>query len=94
MIDLQQRYCHKVGCYGNRDMQIWGSGDRKAIRREVLRKLNVARGGSFIFRSDHSVSSSVSGHTCDYIVQLVRDFGQYPPQLGEFDETLPLPNQA
>jgi hypothetical protein len=34
------------------------------------------------------VSSSVSGHTYDYIVKLVREFGQYPLQLGEFDEAL------
>lgn len=87
VIDLRQRYGHKIGFCGNSDMQIWETGDREAIRREVLRKLNAARGGGFIFQSDHSVSSSVSGHTYDYIVKLVREFGQYPLHLGEFEET-------
>ena len=30
-------------------MQVWETGDREAIRREVLRKLNAAKGGGFIF---------------------------------------------
>jgi hypothetical protein len=71
---------------GNSDIQVWESGDRQAIRREVLRKLNAARGGGFIFQSDHSVSSAVSGPTYDYIVGLVRQYGKYPLHLGEFDE--------
>jgi hypothetical protein len=28
----------------------------------------------------------VAGTTYDYIVQLVRQYGQYPINLGEFDE--------
>ena len=67
------------------DNQVWEAGERDAIRREVLRKLNAAKGGGMIFQSDHSVSSSVSGHTYDHIVQLVREHGRYPLQLGEFD---------
>ena len=63
-----------MGFCGNSDIQVWETGDREAIRREVLRKLNAARGGGFIFQSDHSVSSSVSGHTYDYIVKLVREY--------------------
>ena len=68
-------------------MQVWEDGDRAAIRREVLRKLNAAKGGGLIFQSDHSVSSAVAGRTYDYIVKLVREFGRYPLDLGEFDET-------
>jgi hypothetical protein len=34
------------------------------------------------------VSSAVSGHTYDYIVKLVREYGEYPIRLGEFDEKL------
>ena len=44
----------------------------------MLRKLNAAKGGGYIFQSDHSVSSAVSGQTYDYIVKLVREFGNYP----------------
>jgi hypothetical protein len=69
----------------NNDIQVWETGDRELIKRDVLRKLNAAKGGGFIFQSDHSVSSDVSGQTYDYIVKLVREYGKYPLQLGEFD---------
>ncbi len=52
----------------------------------LVGQLNAARGGSYIFQSDHSVSSAVSGPTYDYIVKLVREFGTYPIHLGEFEE--------
>ena len=86
VLDLRRRFGHHMGFCGNSNIQVWETGDREAIRREVLRKLNAARGGGFIFQSDHSVSSSVSGQTYDYIVKLVREYGQYPLRLGEFDE--------
>ena len=87
VVELRQKYGHTIGFCGNSNMQVWETGDRDAIRREVLRKLNAARGGGFIFQSDHSVSSNVPGHTYDYIVNLVREFGQYPIRLPEeFDE--------
>jgi hypothetical protein len=34
------------------------------------------------------VSSGVSGETYDYIVKLVRAYGRYPLELGEFDEPI------
>jgi hypothetical protein len=86
VLDLRRRFGHRMGFCGNSDIQVWEKGDHVAIRREVLRKLNAARGGGLIFQSDHSVSSSVSGQTYDDIVKLVREFGRYPLQLGEFDE--------
>ena len=86
VLDLRRRYGHQMAFCGNSDIQVWETGDRQAVRWEVLRKLNAARGGGFIFQSDHSVSSSVSGPTYDYIVKLVREFGEYPLRLGEFDE--------
>ncbi|MCX6906042.1 MAG: hypothetical protein NTW03_21695 [Verrucomicrobia bacterium] len=88
VVELRRHYGHRIGFCGNSDIQVWESGDREAIRREVLRKLNAAKDGGFIFQSDHSVSSSVSGHTYDYIVKLVRQYGQYPIQLGEYEEHL------
>jgi uroporphyrinogen decarboxylase len=86
VLDLRRRFGHRMGFCGGSSIQVWESGDREAIRREVLTKLNAARGGGFIFQSDHSVSSAVSGQTYDYIVNLVREYGRYPLQLGEFDE--------
>jgi hypothetical protein len=87
-VELRRQYGHTIGFCGNSNVQVWETGDRDAIRHEVLRKLNAAKGGGYVFQSDHSVSSSVSGHTYDYIVKLVREFGRYPIQLGEFEEQL------
>ena len=86
VVELRRRYGHGMAFCGNSDVRVWETGDRDAIRREVLRKLNAARGGGYVFLSDHSVTSGVSGPTYDYIVQLVREYGRYPLRLGEFEE--------
>lgn len=88
VIELRKEYGHELGFCGNSDIQIWETGDRELIRREVLRKLNAARGGGYIFQSDHSVTSGVSGETYDTIIKLVRQYGNYPLELGEFNVDL------
>jgi len=88
VIELRRKFGHKISFFGNSNIQIWETGDRELIRREVLRKLNAAKGGGYIFASDHSVTSAISGHTYDYIVRLVREHGQYPLDLGEFGDVL------
>ena len=88
VVALRRQYGHRLAFCGNSDVQVWEAGDPGVIRREVIRKLNAAKGGGLIFQSDHSVSSSVSGRTYDAIVKLVREFGQYPLRLGEFDESV------
>jgi uroporphyrinogen-III decarboxylase len=88
-VELRRQYGHGLGFCGNSDIQVWETGDRATIRREVLRKLNAAKGGGYIFQSDHSVSSAVAGSTYDYIVKLVREFGNYPIRLpAEFEEAV------
>ncbi|MBI5010750.1 MAG: hypothetical protein HZB98_14140 [Bacteroidia bacterium] len=84
-IKLKRLYRNRIGYCGNNDIMIWETNDLELIRRETLKKLNAAKGGGFIFQSDHSVSGSVSGWTYDYIVKLVREYGRYPLKLGEFD---------
>jgi hypothetical protein len=87
VVELRRRYGHQLAFCGNSDVTTWETGDEDAIRREVLRKLNAAKGGGLIFQSDHSVTSGVSGRTYDFVVNLVREFGDYPLDLGEYDET-------
>ncbi len=87
-VELRRQYGHSIGFCGNSDIQVWETGDKERIRREVLRKLNAAKGGGLIFQSDHSVASNISGETYDYIVGLVREYGNYPLNLGEFDEAI------
>jgi uroporphyrinogen decarboxylase len=84
-VELRKNYGQKLGICGNSNMQVWETGDKDMIREEVLRKLNAAKGGKYIFQSDHSVASNISGHTYDYIVKLVREYGKYPLNLGEYD---------
>jgi hypothetical protein len=85
VIELRKKYGHSIAFCGNSDIQVWESGDKTAIKKEVLRKLNAAKGGGLIFQSDHSISSEVSGRTYDYIVNLVRRYGKYPLELNEYD---------
>jgi uroporphyrinogen decarboxylase len=89
-VELRRRYGHRIGFCGNSDIRTWETGDRELIRGEVLRKLNAAKGGGVIFQSDHSVTSNVSGATYDYIVRLVREYGTYPLNLGEYDRDVSL----
>ncbi len=84
-VRLKRLYGDRIGYCGNNDIRLWETGDPDIIKRETLKKLNAAKNGGFIFQSDHSVSSDVSGKTYDYIVKLVREYGKYPLRLGEFD---------
>jgi len=56
-VDLRKEHGKPLGMCGNSNMMVWETGDKKLIREEVLRKLNAAKGGSYIFQSDHSVST-------------------------------------
>jgi uroporphyrinogen decarboxylase len=85
VIDLRRRFGHRIGFCGNMDVVVWANGSREEIRQAVLTKLNAAKGGGYLFQSDHSVPSSISGANYDYVVRLVREHGRYPLQLGEFD---------
>ncbi|MBM3878354.1 MAG: hypothetical protein FJ387_01325 [Verrucomicrobia bacterium] len=88
VVHLRRVYRDQLAFCGNSDVTVWETGDRAAVRREVLRKLNAAKQGGYVFMSDHSVTSAVSGPTYDYIVALVREHGRYPLALGEFDEAV------
>ena len=84
-VSLKKQYGDNIGYCGNNDIKVWETGDLELIKGETLKKLNAAKSGGYIFQSDHSVSSSVSGMTYDYIVKLVREYGKYPLSLGEYD---------
>ena len=84
-VALRRQYGHKIGFCGNMDVQLWSSGTRDQLKAAVLTKLNAAKGGGFIFQSDHSVPGNVPGESYDYVVKLVREHGRYPLQLGAYD---------
>jgi len=85
VIELRRQYGHQIAFCGNMDVLTWAEADDEELKRVVLTKLNAAKGGGYIFQSDHSVPSNVSAHNYEYVVNLVRQYGQYPLQLGEFD---------
>ncbi len=85
VVDLRRRFGHRIGFCGNMDVLLWANGTREELRQAVLRKLNAAKGGGFIFQSDHSVPDNVSAERYEYVLGLVRKHGTYPLDLAEFD---------
>jgi uroporphyrinogen decarboxylase len=85
VVELRRQYGHRIGFCGNMDVITWAHASQEELKSVVLRKLNAAKGGGYIFQSDHSVPSNVSGQNYDYVVNLVRKHGKYPLQLGEYD---------
>jgi hypothetical protein len=85
VVELRRRYGHRIAFCGNMDVAAWAQADFSALEGIVLRKLNAAKGGGYLFASDHSVPSNVSGERYDLVVKLVRQYGQYPLRLGAHD---------
>ncbi|MEM2673282.1 MAG: uroporphyrinogen decarboxylase family protein [Candidatus Bathyarchaeia archaeon] len=88
VIELRRKYGHKIAFCGNMNVIEWATKSLDELKAIVLRKLNAAKGGGFIFQSDHSVSSDISGWRYDYVINLIREFGKYPLSLGEYDLSL------
>lgn len=85
VVDLRREYGHRMGFCGNMDALAWANDDFDGLKRQALTKLNAAKGGGYIFQSDHSVPSNVSAERYEYVINLVREKGKYPLSLGEYD---------
>jgi len=85
VVDLRRKLGHRLAFCGNMDVITWADAARDELKKVVLRKLNAAKGGGYIFQSDHSVPTNVSAGNYDCVVKLVREYGRYPLELGEFD---------
>ena len=85
VVDLRRKLGHRMAFCGNMDVITWAKATKEELKKVVLTKLNAAKGGGYIFGSDHSVPSNVPGQNYDYVVKLVRKYGKYPLQLGQFD---------
>jgi hypothetical protein len=85
VVDLRRKYGHRIAFCGNMNVMEWADCSQEELRSIVLRKLNAAKGGGLIWQSDHSVPSNVSAENYEYVVNLVREYGQYPLDLGEYD---------
>jgi len=78
VVDLKQRWGDKLTFVGNMDVVKWAELPMDELKDYVLRKLTAGKDGGFIFQSDHSVPDSVSAERYDYVVNLVREHGNYP----------------
>jgi hypothetical protein len=85
VVQLKRQFGSRWAFTGNIDVRVLATNDRDAIRREILTKLNAAKRGGYIIQSDHSVPDNVDPASYDFVRQLVREFGVYPLDLGEFD---------
>lgn len=85
VVELRRQYGHRIAFCGNMDVLQWAECSPEELKAIVLTKLNAAKGGGFIFQSDHSVPSNVSGQNYEYVVNLVREYGRYPLRLGQYD---------
>ncbi|MBE7560277.1 hypothetical protein HS125_15585 [bacterium] len=87
VLELKRRFGDRWAFVGNIDVRVLARNNRDEVRREVLIKLNAAKGGGYIVHSDHSVPDNVAPATYDYLVSLVKEYGEYPLELGEYDRT-------
>jgi len=85
VVALRREHGHRIAFCGNMDVLTWARGSEEELRRVVLTKLNAAKGGGFIFQSDHSVPGNISARNYEYVIGLVREYGRYPLRLGEYD---------
>lgn len=85
VVEIRKKYGHEMGFCGNIDSLAWANDSLEDLKAQVLRKLNAAKGGGYIVQSDHSVPSNVSAERYKFVVDLVRQYGKYPLDLGEFD---------
>jgi uroporphyrinogen-III decarboxylase len=76
--EFRQEFGHRIGFCGGFDVLTWANGTPEELKNLTLKILSAARGGGYLFGSDHSVPSNVSGQNYDYVVKLVREYGRYP----------------
>jgi uroporphyrinogen decarboxylase len=78
VVSLKPEYTGRLAFVGNVDVRVLERGDPREIRSEVIYKLQAAKGGGWVFQSDHSISSSVSPESYELAISILRKFGNYP----------------
>ena len=85
VVEMKRKYGRKLAYYGNIDVRILEHGTKEDVEKEVLYKLNAAKGGGYVPASDHSVSWDVKVENFDYMHKLIDEYGKYPLSLGKYD---------
>jgi hypothetical protein len=81
VVELKREYAGRLAFCGNLDVRVLEEGDPETIRRLVLYKLQAAKGGGWIFQSDHSITSQVTPESYALALEALREFGNYPLDL-------------
>lgn len=74
---IVERYGEAMVITGGIDVRILSSNDRKAIDRELREKIRHAKKGKYIFHSDHSIPPDVTLETYRFVIEKVKEYGQY-----------------
>lgn len=85
VVELKKKYKNRLAFVGNIDVREVLTGDQDNLKRDVLRRLNAAKGGGYIPMSDHSVPDNVPVENYDFYMELINSYGKYPLNLGEHD---------
>ncbi len=83
VVELKKQYGDRLAFVGNIDVRVLEKGDPEAIRAEVMHKLHAAKGGGWVFQSDHSVSSGVAPDSYALALETLRQHGDYPLDLPD-----------
>ena len=83
VVELKKKYGGRLSFVGNIDVRILEEGDPMAIKKEILYKLQAAEGGGWICQSDHSVSSDVDPQSYELLVEVIKEYGNYPLDLDK-----------
>jgi uroporphyrinogen decarboxylase len=78
VVELKKTYAGKLAFVGNIDVRVLETNDPARIEQEVRYKLQAAKGGGWVFQSDHSVSSDVAPESYAHAVETLRALGRFP----------------
>lgn len=85
VIKLKKKYKNKLAYLGNIDALNVLPSSNENLERDLLYRLNAAKGGGYMPGADHSVPSNVSAENYDCFINLIREYGKYPLNLGVYD---------
>ena len=85
VVELKKKYKNKLAYLGNIDALNILPGSKENLKKDLLCRLNAAKGGGYMPGADHSVPGNVPSENYDYFIDLIRKFGKYPINLGKSD---------
>lgn len=76
-IKLKKKYGKDLALIGNIDVRVMAEG-KEEIRSEIASKIPILKkGGGYIYHSDHSVPQNVSLENYKFLINCVKEFGNY-----------------